>query len=687
MTSFNHIPSGLSTDSAAGVIRNNGIYIGIVKKNDDAQRMGRLAVYIPELGGDASNPSTWFVVSYASPFAGATNFRDIKDDQTEDGTQKSYGFWAVPPDINNEVLVCFVNGDTSRGFWFACLWQQNMNHMVPGIAANVSTDRTGDDTVLPPVAEYNKSNANNTTAPARPTFRALADGLVKQGLARDYERGPASTSARREAPSKAYGLLTPRGNSISIDDNEANEFIRLRTRSGAQVLIHETTGYVYINSKDGNAWVEISDSGVDIYSANSVSVRAEKDINFRADQNIIFDAGQNIFMRSGLDINTSSGRNTVMGVGKNLIQSADAASLRVEGDRIVYAGGALRVQSGGDTSMLAGGNHVRSAARISDNGSPAPAADAPAAQVPQGKATADKGGSLTNTITSRMPTHEPWVGHPRADLPPAQGEGMTEEDYRRAMSRTGHVSDGDVTTATPQRSVQTGEGERIVNEPMDGTRCPLGVGTRAVSNETFNAIKEACDRTGVPMSYMLAMADRESGFNPQAAARTSSAKGLYQFIDGTWDAMVARYGGQDNVGRGDVFSARANALMGARYTQENMAVLRRAGVTDPSPGQLYMCHFLGGGGATTLIRANQQNPNASAADLLPAAARANRSIFYNRDGTPKTVGEVYKSIESNMNGRAAAYASQYGLPPPCDRGSSGETVEASAPPRQPPTAG
>jgi hypothetical protein len=55
------------------------------------------------------------------------------------GSQQSYGFWFVPPDINNEVVVCFINGDQGRGIWFGCLYQQNMNHMVPGLPGNNST--------------------------------------------------------------------------------------------------------------------------------------------------------------------------------------------------------------------------------------------------------------------------------------------------------------------------------------------------------------------------------------------------------------------------------------------------------------------------------------------------------------------------------------------------------------------
>lgn len=108
------------------------IYTGLVVDNRDFQNMGRLSVDIPELGTVSDNK---IVVSYASPFIGSTDPSMIDEDNTQtfEGTQKSYGFWAVPPTINSLVLVLFVNGEPSRGYWFACIPQQFMNHMLPNI--------------------------------------------------------------------------------------------------------------------------------------------------------------------------------------------------------------------------------------------------------------------------------------------------------------------------------------------------------------------------------------------------------------------------------------------------------------------------------------------------------------------------------------------------------------------------
>jgi hypothetical protein len=324
-------------------LRNHGIalmpfiYIGFVKNNNDAQRMGRLSVWVPELGGDPADKSSWVIANYASPFAGASDLTQIAGYTTNPTVaQQSYGLWLVPPDLNNEVAVFFANGDLSRAYWFACCFQQSMNHMVPGIPIDVNTDPSPPVNISPTI-EYNKADpSNSVNSPRRPPFQPLTDGLTTEGLNSDLERGSASTSARREAPSQVFGLLTPRGNTMHIDDNPANEFIRLRTRSGTQVLIDETTGMVYINSKNGNAWLEVSDAGIDVFSANSMSIRTQGDLNVRSDRNIFFDSGQSISLRASNDITMQAGRNmqvqvgtTTQGTGDFLISASHNLQLTV----------------------------------------------------------------------------------------------------------------------------------------------------------------------------------------------------------------------------------------------------------------------------------------------------------------------------------------------------------------------
>lgn len=193
-----------------------------------------------------------------------------------------------------------------------------------------------------------------------------------------------------------------------------------------------------------------------------------------------------------------------------------------------------------------------------------------------------------------------------------------------------------------------------------------GVMAPASGGGVMNAISKASAKTGVDFDYLVKQAKVESGLNPKAKASTSSASGLYQFIDQTWLRMVKTYGAEHGYGdaaeaisqRGDgsftvagnarksVLSlkndAQAASLMAAEFASENADYLRtNAGIENPTQTDLYMAHFLGAGGASTFMRGMQKNPYASAASIFPEAARANRNIFFEKSGQPRSLAQVY----------------------------------------------
>ncbi len=180
------------------------------------------------------------------------------------------------------------------------------------------------------------------------------------------------------------------------------------------------------------------------------------------------------------------------------------------------------------------------------------------------------------------------------------------------------------------------------------------------------AIRQAAQATGTSFNYLLATAQVELGLNPQAGAATSSARGLFQFIDQTWLATMKQSGAelgygryadaitktasggyevQDPTLRSEILKLRndpaANAAMAGAFTRANAARLSDQLGRAPSEGELYIAHFLGAGGAAQLITHAANNPNAKAASYFPGAAQANSSIFYDRStGTPRTLAQV-----------------------------------------------
>jgi len=151
-------------------------------------------------------------------------------------------------------------------------------------------------------------------------------------------------------------------------------------------------------------------------------------------------------------------------------------------------------------------------------------------------------------------------------------------------------------------------------------------------------------------SYEDRLISQESGGDPSARAGTSSATGLAQFTDSTWRAVVnssaGRAAGLTLDGRTDPEQARAGLRI---FTGWNRNDLVKAGF-EPTEKNLYIAHFLGAAGATKFLGALRDDPTQSAAELLPDAAAANKRVFYRRDGTARSVEEVYRNHTRRFTG-------------------------------------
>ena len=196
------------------------------------------------------------------------------------------------------------------------------------------------------------------------------------------------------------------------------------------------------------------------------------------------------------------------------------------------------------------------------------------------------------------------------------------------------------------------------------------------------AIERASKATGVDFGFLMKTAGRESGMNPRAQAGSSSAAGLFQFVEQTWLSTLKQHGskygyaryaqliskGSDGRYHVDGKDARqavmdlrldphAASLRAGELASDHAAYLKGRVGRDPTAGELYAAHFLGPQGSARLIEAVQVRPGVSAASLFPEAARANKTIFY-REGRAATVGEVYANLTKTGGGREGVAAPQ-----------------------------
>jgi hypothetical protein len=218
------------------------------------------------------------------------------------------------------------------------------------------------------------------------------------------------------------------------------------------------------------------------------------------------------------------------------------------------------------------------------------------------------------------------------------------------------------------------------------------------------AIRQASQSTGISFEYLLTTAQIESNMNPSAQASTSSAKGLYQFIDQTWLGTMKQDGAALGLGQyADAISRssdghyevsdpamraailrlrndpQASAMLAGALTRNNATLVGSNIGRTPSNGELYIAHFLGADGAAKLINAASGRPQTSAAAMFPNAAAANRNIFYDHSGRARSVGEVYGKLTKLFDtARAVAFAPLGGT-----TNVASATLPAAAPPLPP----
>jgi hypothetical protein len=209
------------------------------------------------------------------------------------------------------------------------------------------------------------------------------------------------------------------------------------------------------------------------------------------------------------------------------------------------------------------------------------------------------------------------------------------------------------------------------------------IGRMKVPREILDAVLAAAEVTGVDPAYLCALAEKESTWSTQARARTSSALGLFQFIESTWLRMVKSHGPSvglkayadliemrpagprvaDAAARARILEFRSDAwisaVLAAEMVKRDKAAIGSRLGREIRDAELYLAHLLGPDAAGRILGAVGGAPRRSAAAMVPASARANRTLFYERRGRrlqPLNVAEFVGRFDRMIGARVERYA-------------------------------
>ena len=437
--------------------KQTGPFEAIVRNVLDPKYSGAIEVELLKTLESGSHEETGQLVTarYLHPFYGTTDVAGLNKNKDHRDSQQSYGMWFVPPDVGNRVMIVFIEGNINRAFWIGCIPQALMNMMIPGSTpATTNTDTTDSEHQEDPadadykgkklpVGEHNKIKfsgkpVNKPLGIAKPINRVFTNILMNQGLLEDETRGLTTSSA-------VFGINTPGpkdkdytqnqpvqfarlgGTSLVMDDGDDkfirktsakegpysylnletedaliegekniphNELFRIRTRTGHQILLHNSEDLVYIANANGTAWIEMTANGkIDFYAEDSVSVHSKGDFNFKADRDFNLQADRNINLKANT-INQESTTHNLLTTGAQTVEVGGAQTITVGGTTNHYAGGNINLDVGGLINLSSG-----------------IAVATPVAPL----ATWSLPGEETSTIMKRVPQHEPWSHHENLD--------------------------------------------------------------------------------------------------------------------------------------------------------------------------------------------------------------------------------------------------------------------------------
>jgi len=455
------------TPTRENAISGMQLTIGYVLDTNDPQQMGRLRVQCPAWGDpveilddDMLQSIPW--ASYVAPLAGNTENLNRGNTDNKTTGPVAYGFWAIPKK-GAQVVCGTIDGDHQFRVWLGCLFSQHTPHTMPHgrfleaesaslshteqpispLSGNLSKSfgadnkkyewktRAGDYSVSavdPAIVTTDKSFTNSNIPDDKTSTKR--QGYNKARYINKENRAFPNTGGQ-EYDSPVYSWTTPGFHAFSMDDRPENCRMKFRTTHGHQIIMDDTNERIYINTSEGNNWIELDRNGnIDIFSTRRVSIHSAKEMNFTTDETFRVTAKKGIHLHSDTEVRINSkGGDTHINSGANVrvksttgtfIQSGTSINIKSGTTFALQSTAAFTLKSDAtlafsDTvASLASGtfygvdfktparallNHTHVDAGNVNGGTGAPSVPAPAAL---------DAGEKQSFLTARVPDHEPW---------------------------------------------------------------------------------------------------------------------------------------------------------------------------------------------------------------------------------------------------------------------------------------
>lgn len=698
--------------------------LAVVKANVDPIRAGRIWVFISN--SNALNPDdskNWVAVRFLSPFFGSTR-ADSPDtgDGNFKGNPHSYGMWQAPPDIGTTVVCLFVNGDPNYGFYIGALPEPENLQMVPAIA--------GSDNIVPnageansyggalrlPVANMNSNDKAKADGPEfinqpKPIHSYQAAIMNRQGLLRDPVRGPISSSALRESPSRVgWGVSTPGrpiyeggfddtsiadnledsknkqlrvvgrrgGHSIVMDDGDIvgrDQLIRIRSADGHQILMSDDAQTLFIIHKNGQSYIELGKEGtVDVYSTNSVNVRTQGDLNLHADRNINMHAAKD-FNLYAENINVQSVKAYNQLVGTDYRNSTF-------GVHTTQVKGAYAVEAGGQASMAASAEAFVNGSKVNLNSGSCSTKAKAVNVLPLTKHTDTLYDSAKGflaaplkliSITSRAPAHTPWSAagmgvnvktnlSANANLPPAPNNAVAATNSQAASAISNPVNPATAASQPATQAVSPTIDKGTTNAVLGSiaTEASTGPLANATTSGTAIANVNGAKTLGVG-NYALQPQQLAGSLKPGAEKLAASlvaggAKAGAALAQNLWSGNP---GSENLTSFVNNASAQANQVVG--QLKQAQTGLTLAGVmtgkeaASQTAGMLQSSVTQGLSNTINTLKDAASNPLGAAANKLQGLGNAANGVF-------KSIGNgnFAAGLADQLNGAMSSLADSVG---------------------------